>query len=102
VLYRLETQPVVACRDLKSMLQILFTLINFFFVYFIKNIFFFKPKSGFTRVSNYLSWIDSHTFSSRVLLKTEVEATPLKVKQSDPLSYVPKYEVTIDVYQDNQ
>jgi hypothetical protein len=54
-------------------------------------------------VSNYLSWINSQTFSSRVLLNSEVNESPIKVKPSDPLSdpnNMPKsYEVTIE---DNQ
>ena len=74
-----------------------------FSIYFNSNI---VLKSGFTRVSNYLSWISSQTFSSRVLLSNEVDESPVKVKPIDPMSdlnNMPKsYEVTIDVHQDNQ
>ena len=77
-----------------------------FYLFILLKQFFFKPKSGFTRVSNYLSWISSQTFSSRVLLSNEVDESPIKVKPIDPMSdlnNMPKsYEVTIDVHQDNQ
>ena len=64
-------------------------------------------KSGFTRVSNYLSWINSQTFSSRIQLDDVVDNSPLKLNANDELidlanTRKSSYDVTVQVYQDNQ
>ncbi len=66
----------------------------------------FYLKSGFTRVSNYLSWIYSLTFSSRIQLDDVVDNTPIKVNAKDELidftnTRKSSHNVTVDVYQDN-
>jgi len=63
-------------------------------------------KSGFTRVSNYLSWINSLTFNLRIQLDDVVDNTPIKVNASDELIDLTNtgkssYDVTVQVYQDN-
>jgi hypothetical protein len=56
-------------------------------------------------VSNYLSWINSQTFSSRIQLDAAVENLPVKAKQNEPLinftNTRKSYDVTAQVYQDN-
>ncbi len=57
-------------------------------------------------MSNYLSWINSLTFSSRIQLDDVIDNTPIKVNAKDELIDFtnirkPSYDVTVDVYPDN-
>jgi hypothetical protein len=83
----------------------LFKFENEIFYFF--EILIFYLKSGFTRVSNYLSWINSQTFNSRIQLDAVVDNSPIKVNANDELTDLTNtgkssYDVTVQVYQDNQ
>ncbi len=58
-------------------------------------------------MSNYLTWINSQTFNSRIQLDDVVDNSPIKVNANDELvdftdTRKSSYDVTFQVYQDNQ